>query len=364
MGRVSVVKIGEGIDPSLQKALSGIGGLQKYVHPGDIVMLKPNINGTEGITDIRLAESLIRLLTDFGAKRVFLAESTFGNERMTDMFFSQTGYADMARRYDVALINLNRSQAVDVDVKRPHVLKRLRIAREVFETDRIINVPVMKVHYATGVTLALKNLKGLLALEEKRHFHEVGLDQAIVDLNNTIKPDLNIIDCIRCMERMGPRCGDPVDLNLLIAGAESGEADYIGCLIMQHPPEEVKHLQLYMEDNALDPSWIEVAGERIDDVKYPFRKVRMSGTIPKGFFVHDIDACSSCMNALLLSFEILDKEAPRTMHVYLGTQIDHGSLNSDYRIAFGNCCDRTVRYDRVIKGCPPYPFDLQKMLGD
>jgi len=57
------------------------------------------------------------------------------------------------------------------------VLEKLRIAREVYEADRITNLPNMKVHYATGITLALKNLKGLLVGNEKRHFHEVGLDK-------------------------------------------------------------------------------------------------------------------------------------------------------------------------------------------
>jgi uncharacterized Fe-S center protein len=79
----------------------------------------------------------------------------------------------------------NRSEAVEVEVKDPLVLAKVNIAKEVFEADRIINIPVMKVHYATGITLALKNLKGLLVRDEKRRFHEIGLDKAIVDLNST-----------------------------------------------------------------------------------------------------------------------------------------------------------------------------------
>jgi uncharacterized protein (DUF362 family) len=362
VGKVSIVRTNKGIDSALQKVLELIGGLQEHIGKQDTVMLKPNINGTECVTNIDLVESLIRLLIDFGAKKIFVAESTFGNDRMTDMFFNKTGYTEMVKRYGIPLINLNRSQAVDIEVKRPHILKSLKIAKEVYEADRIINIPVMKVHYATGITLSLKNLKGILVLGEKRHFHEVGLDKAIVDLNNTIKPDLNIIDCIQCMERMGPRGGDLVDLNLLIAGASSVETDYVGCLIMRHAMEDVKHLQLFIEDNHVDLSQIKIMGEKVEDVNYSFKKALMSNIIPKGFFIHNVDACSSCMNALLLSFEIFGKEAFQNTHVYLGTKIDKNNSGNEYKIALGNCCDKDIKYNIQVKGCPPYPFDLKNLL--
>lgn len=363
MGRVSIIKIRQGMDPALRQCLDLIGGLGQYIRPGEAVMLKPNINGTEGVTNIELMESLVRLLSDSGTGRIFIAEATFGNEHMTDMFFAKTGYVDLARKFDIQLINLNRSEAVDVKVKNPLIMESIKIAKEVFEADRIINVPVMKVHYATGITLALKNLKGLLVGDEKRRFHETGLDKAIVDLNSIIKPTLNIIDCSRCMERMGPRGGDMVDLNLLIAGEDRAETDYAGCLIMQHTLDEAKHLQLYIEHNGIDLSRLEILGERIEEVSYTFKKAQMQSVIPRGFFVHDVDACSSCMNALLLSFELYGKEAPRETHVYLGTKSDHNPLTGAQTLAFGNCCcEQNSDFNMRIKGCPPYPFDLMNRL--
>jgi len=364
MGKVSIVRTDSGISPALVKALDLIGGIGAFVRPRDVIMLKPNINGTEGVTSLELVEALIVLLKDMGAKKVFIGEATFGSEKMTDMFFAKSGYADLASRLGVSLMNLNRSQAVDVPVKNPHVMKTLKIAREVFAADRIINIPVMKVHYAAGITLALKNLKGLLVLDEKRHFHEAGLDRAIVDLNNTLKPDLNIVDATRCMERMGPRGGDPVDLNLVIAGASSAEVDCVGARVMEHTLDDVKHLDLYVRDNGIDPSRIETVGEAVDDVKHPFRKAAVAAKVPPGCTVHESDACSSCMNALYLSFEMLGQEMPEKFHVFLGSKKARVPSDSGCRIAFGNCRARTARsYDVVVKGCPPYPFDLKEKLA-
>lgn len=365
MGKVSIVKTNNGIKSALINALDLIGGLEKYIQHNDYVMLKPNLNGTEGVTNLELVESIIQLLLDYGVRRLVIGESTFGNQQMTDMFFNKTGYSELARKYSIDLINLNKSEIIEVDVKKPLMLDKIKIAKEVFEVDKIINIPIMKVHYATGITLSMKNLKGLLVREEKRHFHEVGLDKTIVDLNNTIKPSLNIVDCISCMERLGPRGGDIVNLNLILAGENSAEVDYIGSQIMGYGLDEVKHLQIYIDGNNIDLNAIEIAGESVADVKYNFKKVSMENIIPKGINVKNINACCSCMNALLLSCQFLEKEITKDINVYLGSKIDDNMHDDDsIKIAFGNCCNENIKYDKVIRGCPPFPFELKNNLED
>jgi uncharacterized protein (DUF362 family) len=361
MGKVSIVKIDDGINKALIKSLDLIGGLERFISHSDEVMLKPNLNGDEGVTDISLVESLIQLLSDFRVKKVIIAESTFGNQRMTDMYFNKNGYTELAGKYNIDLINLNKSEIAETKVKDPLVTDKLKIAKEVFEVDSIINLPVMKVHYATAITLALKNLKGLLVGDEKRHFHEIGLDKAIVDLNNTVKPRLNIIDCISCMERMGPRGGDIVNLNLIMAGEDSAETDYVGMQIMGYNLDEIKHLKYYIEANHIDLNKIEVVGEKIKAVRRKFKKVRMETIIPKKIRIHDKNACSSCMNALLLSFQFLEKEITKDIDLYLGDNIDNKIIDESV-IGFGNCCNKSNKFRRSIKGCPPYPFDLKRIL--
>ena len=372
MGKVSIVKTTQGIKKGLTHALDLIGGLGHFIKKNDKVLLKPNLNGVEGCTNRELVESLIQLLFDLNVREVFMAEATFGDSRMTNVFFEKTGYAELAEKYGISLFNLNESEAVDVEVKNPLILDKIRIAREVYEADKIINLPNMKVHYATGITLALKNLKGLLVGDEKRHFHEVGLDKAIVDLNNTIKPHLNIVDCISCMEKMGPRGGDIVNLNLLMAGESPAEVDYIGSLIMGYALDEVRHLKYCIDVNNIDPGGIEVVGEKIDDVRYPFKKVVLGNIIPGKFRIHEKNACSSCMNAFLLSCSFLEGELADYADVYLGSLMDENEASGDLKIAFGNCCPDDERFNIRIKGCPPYPFvlkdylqkELQKKTGD
>jgi uncharacterized protein (DUF362 family) len=341
MGSVSVIRHSGNVRDSLSRALDLIGGLRRFVGPNDRVLLKPNLNDVAVFTHVSLTESLIELLLDLRAKP-FIAESTFGNVNMTDAIFRQTGYSDLAAKYQIDLFNLNRSQSVLVTVPHPIVTASIRIAKEVFEADRIINLANMKAHYATGITICLKNLKGLLVADEKRRFHEIGLDDAIVDLNNSIHPHHNVVDALTCMERMGPRGGDALDLNLVLAGDNAAAVDYVGMSIMDYTLDEVRYLRRYLECIDLDPDLIDVVGERPDAVKRPFRKVNL-GVVPEGFTVHEHGACSSCMNAFLLSCR------PQ-------------SGGKDQAVAFGNCCPAQDG-DIVVRGCPPYPFALKERLA-
>jgi uncharacterized protein (DUF362 family) len=363
MGKASIVKTGSGIKPTLIKAIDLIGGLGRFVGRSDRVMLKPNLNGEEGFTNRDLVEALTQLLLDSGVSSVCIGESTFGDAKTTANLFHKTGYAELAARYNIPLHNLNESEAVDVPVARPLITKRLMIAREVFEVDRIINLPNMKVHYATGITLALKNLKGMLVGDEKKRFHEIGLDKAIVDLNNTIRADLQIVDCISCMERMGPRGGDPVKLDLIMAGENAAEVDWVGCKIMCHNPAEIAHLRIFAEMNSIDFGKIEVFGENPSSVKYPFKKAALNNTPPAGFHLHERNACSACMNAFLLSCQFLNSETDIAADISIGALPDSQPNVGKVRIAFGNCVPENDHYDLRIRGCPPYPFALKGALN-
>ncbi len=363
MPKVSLFKTDKGIKKALIESLKLIGGIEKFIDHDDIVMLKPNLNGTEWVTNIELVESLIQLLIEYGVKKIMIAESTFGNEKMTAMCFQKTGYLELANKYNIELRNLNASEIYQLKVDKPLITEVLNVAKDIFEVDKIINIPIMKVHYATGITLSMKNLKGLLVGEEKRRFHEVGLDKCIIDLNNSIKPTLNIVDCTTCMEKMGPHGGEILNINLLIAGESSGEVDFIGSKVMGYSLDEVKHLKHYIEMNNIDIDAIEVLGEKVEDVKYNFKKVEMENLIPADFNIYDKNACSSCMNAFLMSCEFLGDTNIKKCDIYLGS--DHEiSKSESCKIAFGNCCIRDIKADKTVKGCPPFPFLLKKVFED
>lgn len=359
MKPVGIVKTNGHMQEALARALHLIGGLESYIRPHDRVLLKPNLNDTGLVTDIGLTNTLITLLKEYGVSHIAIGESTFGTAQMTDALFKKSGYDALAERHGIPLHNLNRSRPAAVPVTGPLAADTLRIAEEAMEADAIINLPVMKVHYATGVTLCMKNLKGLLVGEEKRRFHDIGLEKAIADLNRTIAPALHIIDAITCMERMGPKGGDLLKLDLLLAGGGAAETDCIGCRVMGYDPHEIKHLSLYADKCGIDLEAVQAAGEPVSAVAHPFKKVDIEAAIPPEICVYASRACSSCMNALILSCSFLDKEIENPIDLYMGSgweTVPPGAL------AFGNCAAKTPGAARCVRGCPPFPMALKKIL--
>jgi hypothetical protein len=164
------------------------------------------------------------------------------------------------------------------------------------------------------------------------------------------------------MERMGPRGGDLVHLGLIIAGGSSAEVDYVGSLLMGYSLSEVKHLEQYIKVNKLDLSKVEVVGERLEDVSYPFKKVNLEQVLPDELQVHTKGSCSACENAFLLSCQLLEKVPSQPVDVYIGKWLEECVTTTYRTIGFGSCCPGNLGLEKIIKGCPPYPFALRDYL--
>jgi hypothetical protein len=174
---------------------------------------------------------------------------------------------------------------------------------------------------------------------------------------------LNVVDAISCMERMGPRGGDLVDMNLIIAGSSAAAVDWVAAQVMGFAPEEVGHLACYVKKTGMDTTSIEVVGESVDSVRRQFKRAETETTVPASFVVHDGAACSACMNAFLLSCELLHEAPEGKYHVYVGPEACREDAGRGTRIAFGNCCPEIPEAQIRIRGCPPYPFSLREELG-
>ncbi len=363
MSRVSIARTTASISMAVEHALELVGGMASFASPGDRALIKPNLNGDEGFTHPEVTAALVRLLREDGVRDIAIAESSFGSAAVTDRFFQATGYVDLAQRLGVELINLNRSEAVEVPVSKPLAVETVHIAKEILEADRIINVPNMKVHYATGITCALKNLKGCLVGAEKRRFHEVALEPAIADLSRVLRPALHVVDAVTCMEAMGPRGGDPVEMNLVLAGSEAAAVDCVAAELMGFRPEEVQHLTHFMGATGFRRQSIQVVGGSVADLQRPFRRAEVKAIVPERFTLHDGGACSACMGALLLSCSFLQTQPEGEVEVYLGRHAQQREGRNGLSITFGNCCPKDLPADLRLRGCPPYPFALGEALS-
>lgn len=278
---VSIVEVDD-VRSSVERAVELAGGLG--IDEGDVVVIKPNAKnqsppGYGVVTDPRVVEALVSLAFRRGAKRVKIADGAAYPSGAYDSIaaFEAIGIAEIARRWDVELVDLNSRDSVDVDISGGLVLDWVRVGRSVLDADVVINVPVLKTHRQTLVSACVKNMGvGCATREEKKRLHRLGIDEGLVDVYSIVKPQFNLVDGIVALEGDGPNLppGRSKPLGLLIAGEDGLAVDAVCVRIMGLDPGEVKHLRLAHQQGlgTWDPEEIEIRGVGIDDVSTAFER--------------------------------------------------------------------------------------------
>ncbi len=220
---VAVVRVpgtGGELDEALERLLCLAGGMEDIVHPGDAVLLKPNAVAPfpQAATDLRLLAALVHAVRRRGGLPV-IGESA-GFEFDTAATFRALGLERLAAELEVPLHNLD---AGPFDLRQAPSYGTLPLARIALQADVLINVPKLKLHNLTGVTLGAKNLMGLLPRTARRKMHVRGIEMGIRSLAAAMPVSLTIIDALT----VTPRAvfARPQPLGLLIAGRDMAAVD-------------------------------------------------------------------------------------------------------------------------------------------
>lgn len=274
---MSAVAIVKGFSPEdiTVQALEMINAHEALTN-GKPVLIKPNyLNASHpstGITtDSRVIEGVIKFLKQQEVQEIIIGEGS----GFSDTFESYriAGVDSVAKRWNVKLVDLNKDDYVETHPKNPLTLKKVKIAKTALEST-IISVPKLKLHRIAGVSLSIKNMMGAMKPKGSMHTH---LNSNIVDLASVITPNIAIIDGIIAGEGH-ESSGNPVEMNLVIAGTDPVAVDSVGAAVMMIPPNDVKHLHL-AEKKGLgkcELNQIEILGEPIENVKKKFRRSFLS----------------------------------------------------------------------------------------
>ena len=225
---------------------------------------------TGATTDPIVVEALIQRLKKLPVE-IYVVES---DATMTnaDKAFKATGMSEMCKKYDVQCLNLRHvKDKVKIPIPNGECLKDITVPRIVTES-AIISAAKMKTHMATKVTLGMKNMFGLLPDKFKAKYHAKGISKVVVDINTVLKSNLTIIDGFIAMEGKGPTDGDPVKMDLIIAGKDPVATDSTGARVMGINPHEISHIRTANQKSLGNIDDIEIVGSRIDDVKRVFKR--------------------------------------------------------------------------------------------
>jgi uncharacterized protein (DUF362 family) len=244
------------------------------------VVLKPNLVEFDPKGAINTHPALIAAAAEAflleGARRVVVAEGP-GHRRDNEYLLAASGLDALLRERRLSYVDLN------FDDLRLHPLRsrfselgQLYLPRTVMEADLFVSMPKLKTHHWAGVTLAMKNLFGIVPGAvygwPKNPLHWAGIDASIVDLASTIPSRrFAIVDGIVGMEGNGPIQGEAKSVGVLVMGHDFVAVDATCARLMGLAPERVRHIAAAGEflGNA-DEERIEQIAEPISRHVSPF----------------------------------------------------------------------------------------------
>jgi len=229
-----------------RKLFESAGGMSRFISKGDVVVIKPNFSWARSpdlgaTTHPDVLETVIFLCQEAGAKKVRIADNTIHEARNC---FAVTGADQVAKKTGADLVYPLSNLMRDMNLQG-HRLNVWPVFTPFKEADKIINLPVAKVHGLSGVTLGMKSWIG--AVGGRRNALHQDIHQSIVDLAQFFRPTITLIDAIRIMTANGPSGGSASDVavaNRLILSDDPVAADARACDLFQIQPSAIAHIQL------------------------------------------------------------------------------------------------------------------------
>ena len=335
------------------------------VRPGDTVLVKPNLHGGHGFTAPRVIEATCRWAYGQGARRVYVGDGPFWGcpSEEAQEYREEIGFIQAAEAAGAEAVNLHDLPYRTLRPDDPDLPDEIGLSELLYECDAVINLPLLKTHFNTLVTIGVKNLKGCMRPQDKRRFHELELSAALAALAEIAAPlvSVTLLDATTAVEGMGPAAGTEVEMGLLAASCDLVAVEAVACDLAGIRPDEVRTTRecVRRDVGVADLALIEVRGESVDDhrrrFKRPFEEVR--DHFP-GLRIAADGACSGCAMGLFEALaSILDSEAEvRVPAVAIGAlaRIEAG-------IAVGACAKNSGGHP-YLPGCPPRTHDIRAAL--
>jgi len=363
-------------------------GLRVFIKPNIVFWTRATVFPKWGvITTSRVVEDMVCLLKERGIDDITIGEGTVTMDPK-DMetqrhAFETLGYNDLSKRYGVRCINVLERPFTKLDLGDG---AQLNFNADALESDLLVDLPVLKTHAQTVVSLGIKNLKGLIDIPSRKKCHsadpEKDLHFWVSRLADKMPPMFTLIDGIFTNERGPMPDGRIRRSNLMVASTDVLAADFVGATVLGHPPSQVPHLAhaARRQGRPADLSGIEVVGESIEDVAvslqydFPYNK---NGTLPlpmdrmgiKGvaYRKYDLTMCTYCSGItgpILSAIATAWKGKPFDAVEVLTGKAMKPSPGMKKTILLGKCMYKLNRENPdiqemvAVKGCPPKPKEI------
>lgn len=227
-------------------AIDALGGIKRFVSRGDIVVVKPNMAWDRlpeqaANTNPEVVSAVVKLCFDAGASKVKVFDRPVNDPRRC---YIQSGIADAVRALGANVDYMDDRKFRDKTIKG-QTLKSWPLYTEIFEADKLINIPIAKHHGLAKITMAMKNWMGVMG-GSRNAIHQK-LDESLADLALVIKPVLTVLDAVRILTANGPQGGSLNDvrrLDTVIAGVDQVAVDAYGATLFGMKGSDLGYLRI------------------------------------------------------------------------------------------------------------------------
>jgi len=237
-----------GDDPAAitRDAVAGIGGMSRFVRPGDTVVIKPNIGWDRAPeyaanTNPAVVAALVEMCVTAGARRVNVFDISCNSPQRC---YENSGIQQAALGKGAHVYFCDKWNFVKAGFKHDSEMRDWPVFRDAVECDVFINVPVLKHHGLTGLTLSMKNLMGVCG--GARGLMHFNIDKKLADMTEFIAPDLTVIDAYRVLIRNGPTGGSLEDVALrktVVCGTDPCLCDAYAARFAGQEPLSVSYIK-------------------------------------------------------------------------------------------------------------------------
>ncbi len=288
---------------AIKRHFALLGGLEKFVRPGDSVLLKPNFIAPKSRqhatqTHPAVIIEMAKLLKDFGAKP-FVGDSPAWAD-----VFTCVKVLDLdgpLKEMGVPVRQLGKPKWCKIGAGT-----RVGISAAALDADVIINLPKFKSHQQLVATFAVKNMFGCVAGKQKALWHLLKGGDAdsfctlLLDIYRFLNPAMTIIDAVIAMDGPGPIHGRARPLGWLIGGTEPIACETVCARLIGMDPQSLPIVRTAQKAGfgCSDPARIHIAGDNFpQEVCTDFQQPRM---IPIRF--SPLHVCKSiCKQVVLLA---------------------------------------------------------------
>ncbi len=222
----------------VQRSISALGGIERFVKPGNDVIIKPNICGSgrtpeyATTTNPEVVAALVALCLGAGAKRVRVMDLPFASISGSDFAYDSSGIAEVVGKAGGEMEVMASMKFQNTPIPNGRSITSCRVYQDILKTDVLIDVPIAKHHGNTILTLGMKNLLGVV--DNAPSYHTGDLSEKVVDLNTLVRPHLVVVDAIRILMNNGPTGGSLNDvkrMRTIIASHDIVAADSYGATL-------------------------------------------------------------------------------------------------------------------------------------